>query len=174
MVRERFGQYGEEKKDRINEGWMAGEGVWTHAQSNQRFRALALEGRDSLEGETWLSSLEITSSSGETYKSTKTLPRYFIMPYQMPFCLITLYTHLNTDTHFWTHCSHWNKGRKGRDTFCTRWKTSARFLVYFLPELHLFKGAIRKLLGLRIMGFICNTTTNVCIVKKSKVVMSVC
>jgi len=43
-------------------------------------------------------------------KSTQTLHRYFIMPYQILFSLITLYTHLNMDTHFWTHCSHSNIG----------------------------------------------------------------
>lgn len=55
------------------------------------------------------------------------------MPYQIPFSLITLYTHLNTDTHFWAHCSHSNRrgSEGGGAMLLTRWTSSGGFLVYF-------------------------------------------
>lgn len=81
-------------------------------------------------GETWFSSLEITSSHrllGRNIKIQLDISQVFYHAVSDPFPLITLYTHLNTDTHFWIHCSHSNvRGGKGGATFCTRWKSFGR------------------------------------------------
>lgn len=66
------------------------------------------------------------------------------MPYQIPFSLITLYTHLNTDSNFWTHCSHSNI-REGKESlhFLQDERALVDFLFTFLKE----QGATSGIMG---------------------------
>lgn len=124
---------GQRKEDSINGNLSVGLGrERTYAQSTQcqDGSIVATGGGESLEGETWFSSLEITSSQrllGRNIKIQLDISQVFYHAVSDPFPLITLYTHLNTDTHFWTHCSHSNiRGGKGGAAFCTRWKSFGR------------------------------------------------
>lgn len=76
-----------------------------------------IDGRGDPWGANMAPSLVITSSTRLLRRNIKIhldITQVFIMAYQIPLCLIALYTHLNMDTHFWTHCSHSNIRAGGR------------------------------------------------------------
>lgn len=98
----------------------------------------------------------LTQASQDKQKSTQTLPRYFIMPYHIPFSLITRYTFKHEYQFLDTLLTFKYKRREEEPTFSMKWNSVSEFLrkkyvvLFILVALKGFIHPICRMTGISI------------------------